>query len=218
MSWFTEAFDKGGIWMLLLLGVSVLAFGLIIERFYFLFFKHNINAHAFMAQIQKFVMANEIDRAIRLCNAAPTKALPHIVKAGLARADRSELEIQNAVEEAQLEVVPQIMRRTSMLPQIANVATLIGLLGTIFGLIQAFGSLSDPTVAGPNRDALLSELIVMAMNTTAFGLIVAIPCLLAYLFLSGMTKKIVDEIDQHSVRLENLLMSRGRGPLTSGGG
>ena len=206
-----EAFDKGGPWMYSILAVSVLAIGLIIERFIFLFFKYNINAQAFMAQIQKLVMANNIDRAIKLCNAAPSAALPKVVKAGLTRANKGEVEIQNAVEEATLEVVPQIMKRTPALQALANIATLLGLLGTIIGLIGAFKALESDQVAVEDRQKVLSQGISLAMNTTAFGLIVAIPLMLAHLFLSGMTKKIVDEIDQHSVKLENLLVSRGKG-------
>src|SRR5690606_38758525 len=92
-----KAFATGGIWMYLILGVSILALGVVIERFVFIFFKYNINAHAFMAQIQKLVMANNIDRAIKLCNAAPSAALPRVIKAGLTRANKGEIEIQNAI-------------------------------------------------------------------------------------------------------------------------
>ncbi|MBN1946293.1 MAG: MotA/TolQ/ExbB proton channel family protein [Bradymonadales bacterium] len=209
-----EAFETGGVWMYIILVVSVMAVGVIIERFIFLFFKYNINATAFMAQIQKLVMANNIDRAIKLCNAAPSAALPKVVKAGLTRANKGEIEIQNALEEATLEVVPQIMKRTPSLAALANIATLLGLLGTIIGLINAFRALESEQVAVEDRQKLLSQGIALAMNTTAFGLIVAIPSLLAHLFLSGMTKKIVDEIDQHSVKLENLLVSRGKSLAT----
>lgn len=209
MSGIADAFKQGGGWMYVILVVSIIAIGIIIERFIFLFFKYNINAHAFMAQIQKLVMANNIDRAIKLCNAAPSAALPKVIKAGLTRANKGEMEIQNAIEEATLEVVPQIMKRVGSLQALANVATLLGLLGTIIGLIEAFDALKNATP--DTRQQLLSQGIALAMNTTAFGLIVAIPCMVAHLFLSGMTKKIVDEIDQYSVKLENLLVSRGKG-------
>lgn len=204
-----EAFRDGGVWMYLILVMSIFAIGIIIERFIFLFFKYNINATAFMAQIQKLVMAGNVDRAIKLCNAAPSAALPKVVKAGLTRANKGEVEIQNAIEEATLEVVPQIMKRTPALQALGNIATLLGLLGTIVGLIEAFDALKSATP--DTRQQLLSQGIALAMNTTAFGLIVAIPCLVAHLFLSGMTKKIIDEIDQYSVKLENLLVSRGKG-------
>ncbi len=208
MQQIAEAFDNGGVFMYVILLVSVVGIGLIVERFIFLFFKYNINASAFMAQIQKLVMANNIDRAIKLCNAAPSAALPKVIKAGLTRANKGELEIANAIEEATLEVIPQIQKRTPQLQAIANVATLMGLLGTIWGLIQAFAALEQ--AAPEQRANYLAAGISMAMNTTAFGLIVAIPCMVAHIFLASVTKKIIDEIDQYSVKLENLLVSRQR--------
>lgn len=201
-----EVFAQGGIFMYVILVVSVAAVGLAIERFRFLFLKTNINGHAFMAQIQKLVMANNIDRAIKLCNAAPNSALAAVIKAGLTKANSDKLEIANSIEEANLEVIPRIQKRTPQLQAIANVATLMGLLGTIWGLIQAFKGLD---IAPPDqRAAYLANGISIAMNTTAFGLIVAIPCMIAHLFLSSVTKKIIDEIDQYSVKLENLLIAR----------
>lgn len=204
-----EAFRTGGIWMYIILAVSIFAIGIVIERFIFLFFKYSINAEAFMAQVQKLVMANNIDRAIKLCNAAPSAALPRVIKAGLTRANKGEVEIQNAIEEATLEVVPMVQKRTASLQALANIATLLGLLGTIIGLIEAFEALEKATPE--NRQRLLARGIALAMNTTAFGLIVAIPTLVAHLILSGTTKKILDEIDMYSVKLENLLISRGKG-------
>lgn len=204
-----EAFRTGGVWMYLILATSIFAIGIAIERFIFLFFKYNINAEAFYAQVQKLVMANNVDRAIKLCNAAPSAALPKVVKAGLTRANKGEVEIQNAVEEATLEVVPRIQKRVTALASLANIATLLGLLGTIIGLIEAFEALEKATPE--NRQRLLARGIALAMNTTAFGLIVAIPTLIAHLILSGQTKRLLDEIDLYSVKLENLLISRGKG-------
>lgn len=209
MATIAKAFKEGGGWMYIILVVSIIGLGIIVERFIFLFFRYNINATAFMAQIQKLVMANNIDRAIKLCNAAPQAALPKVIKAGLTRANKGEAEIQNAVEEATLEVIPHIQKRTPALQGVANVATLLGLLGTIVGLIEAFAALE---FAKPDdRQKVLSRGIALAMNTTAFGLIVAIPCIFAHMVLTGVTKRIIDEIDQYSVRLQNLLVSRGKG-------
>ena len=201
--------------MYIILAVSIIGFGVMIERFIFLFFKYNLNASAFMAQIQKLVIANNIDRAIKLCNAAPSAALAKVIKAGLTRANKSEMEIQNAIEEATLDVIPQIQKRTNSLAAIANVATLLGLLGTIFGMIGAFESLDQ--AAADKRQEALGKNISTAMYTTAFGLIVAVPCLSAHIFLSNVTKKIIDEIDQYSVKLENLLISRGKSGASAGG-
>ncbi|MFT4702435.1 MAG: biopolymer transport protein ExbB [Bradymonadia bacterium] len=209
MGQIADAFRNGGVWMYLILVMSIFAIAIIIERLIFLFFKYNINATAFMAQIQKLVMAGNIDRAIKLCNAAPSAALPRVVKAGLTRANKGEVQIQNAIEETTLEVVPLVTRRTPALLAVANIATLLGLLGTIVGLIEAFAALE--TAAPEDRQRLLAGGIALAMNTTAFGLVVAIPTMLAHLFLSGVSKRIVEEIDQHSVRLENLLVAHDKG-------
>lgn len=203
-----EAFRTGGVWMYIILAVSIIAIGITIERFIYLFFKYSVNAEPFMAQIQKLVMANNIDRAIKLCNAQPSAALPRVIKAGLTRANKGEVEIQNALEEATLEVVPMVQKRTPVLQPLANIATLLGLLGTIIGLIEAFAALEKATPE--TRQKLLARGIALAMNTTAFGLIVAIPTLIFHMILSSMTKKILDEIDMYSVKLENLLISRGK--------
>jgi biopolymer transport protein ExbB len=199
---------EGGVFMHFILACGVFGLGIVIERFIFLFFRYNINANAFMAQIQKLVMANNIDRAIKLCNAAASAALPRVIKAGLTRANNSEIEVSNAIEEASLEIVPVIQKRTQTLLAIANIATLLGLLGTIQGMIQAFDSLGG---ASPEeRSVLLSKGISVAMNTTAFGLLVAVPCMVAHIFLMGVTMKILNEMDQYSVVLTNLLAARFR--------
>lgn len=209
LSGLAQFYVEGGWWMHPIAVVSVVGIAIVVERIIFLFFKYNINAPQFMAQIQKLVMANNIDRAIKLCNAAPTAALPRVIKAGLTRANKGETEITNAVEEATLEVVPQVTKRTSMLSAVANVATLLGLLGTIIGLIDAFAAVA--TAPPDMKSQMLTAAIAIAMNTTAFGLIVAIPLLSCFIFLSATTKKILDEIDQYSVKLINLLVARGKG-------
>jgi len=201
-----DAFRSGGIWMYLILVVSIVAIGIIIERFIFLFFKYNINANAFMAQIQKLVMAGNVDRAIKLCNAAPAAALPKVVKAGLTRANKGEVQIQYAIEEATLEVVPMVTRRTPALLALANIATLLGLLGTIIGLIEAFAALEN--AAPEDRQRLLSGGIALAMNTTAFGLMAAIPLLLVHALLQTKTNQLVDSLEMASVKFLNAVTER----------
>jgi biopolymer transport protein ExbB/TolQ len=207
MEMIAESFQLGGFWMYIILVVSIVALGIIIERFVMLI-RYKINGEAFMAQVQKLVMQNNIDRAIKLCNAAPEKALARVVKAGLQRAQKSEVEIANAVEEAILEILPKINKRLPNLPILANVATLMGLLGTIVGMIFAFKGLS--AVSADKRQEVLSNGIAVAMYTTAFGLLVAIPTLLCHIVLTNMARGIVDEVDLYSAKLENLLIARLR--------
>ena len=214
MELISDAFQQGGFWMFLILGISIIALAIVLERFVFLYFKYSINANAFMSQVQKLVLANNLDRAIKQCNQAPDAALPKVVKAGLTRANKGEEAIQNAIEEASLEVVPMIGRRIPALLALANIATLLGLLGTIAGLIEAFAALE--TATAENRQQMLAKGISTAMYTTAFGLIVAIPTMLAHLILSGMSKRIIDEIDQHSVKLGNLLVAQAKGGRAAG--
>lgn len=205
---FAEFYQDGGFWMHFIALSAVLGAGVTIERFIFLFFRFNINGAQFFNQVQKLVMANNIDRAIKLCNAADKAALARVMKAGLTRANKSEADIASAIEEAMLEVSPAISKRISMIAAVANIATLLGLLGTIFGMIDAFNAVA--VAAADQRSQALAKGISIAINTTGFGLMVAIPLLSAQVFIQGLAKKITDEVDLYSVKLENLLAARVR--------
>ncbi|MBQ9817474.1 MAG: MotA/TolQ/ExbB proton channel family protein [Proteobacteria bacterium] len=200
------SWDNGGIWMWIICAVSVICLALLVERVYYIFFKFNTNAKQFMDTVQRNIVSNNIDGAIQVCNAAGTAAVAQVIKAGLARANKTELEIQNAIEEAQLEISPLITRFLPALASLANIATLLGLLGTIIGLIQAFAALEQ--AAPDERQEKLSAGIAIAMNTTAFGLIVAIPTLTLHVLLSTFAKKILDDIELYSTKLGNLLAQR----------
>jgi biopolymer transport protein ExbB/TolQ len=202
----SDFFNSGGFWMYPILAMSVIGLAVIVDRFLFLFIRHNLDAGAFMKEIQRQVQGGNIDAAIKLCSGS-SSALARVVKEGLTHANRSPSEIQNAIEEVSLEVSPEITKRGTLLQ---NIATLLGLLGTILGLIEAFSALA--TVTDPEQQTkMLTNGISVAMNTTAFGLMVAIPCLLAHVALSSVTKKILDEIEHHSVKIENLLVTRLQG-------
>ena len=110
-----EFFSSGGEFMWPILAVSVVGIAIITERVARLFFRYSVNANQFMAQIKKLVISGNIDRAIKLCNAEPNAALPRVIKAGLTRANKGETEILSAIEEATLEVVPEITKRTPSL-------------------------------------------------------------------------------------------------------
>lgn len=205
---FAQFYQEGGAWMHPIAICAVLGAGVMIERFIFLFFRFNINGAQFFNQVQKLVMANNIDRAIKLCNAADKAALARVMKAGLTRANKSEADIASAIEESMLEVGPAITKRLSMIAAVANIATLLGLLGTIFGMIDAFNAVA--VAAADQRSQALAKGISIAINTTGFGLMVAIPLLSAQVFIQGLAKKITDEVDLYAVKLENLLAARVR--------
>jgi biopolymer transport protein ExbB/TolQ len=201
----------GGIWMVPILICAIFAFAIAFERLFYVMFRANINANAFMAQVQKLIMANNIDRAIKLCNAEPHAALPKVIKAGLTRANRTEKEIESAVDEAVLEVGPKVNKRTSYLSMLANVSTLFGLLGTIVGLIDAFKAVA--TAPPEMKQTMLSAGIAVAMYTTAGGLMVAIPVLVIHSIVLNRSNKILDDVDHYGLKVVNLLAARRRGSL-----
>ncbi len=212
MDSFIESFRweaDGSSYMYAILIVGAFAVAIAIERFYFLMMRSNINANKFMSEIRKLVRAGEYKKALALCDAAPEKALAQVVGASLRRVAEQEVTdfraIQNSVDESTLEVIPRLNQRTGFLAMLANVATLLGLMGTIWGLILAFKAVSSPGIDAAEKARMLAAGISAAMNTTLLGLAVAIPAVLIYTFLFNKTAKIIDEIDEHTVKLINLL-------------
>ena len=204
-------FKQGGPFMYVLLIIAVFAMAIGFERLFYVTFRANINSTAFVAQIQKLIMANNIDRAIKLCNAEPSAALPRVIKAGLTRANRSEKEIENAIDEATLEIGPAVNNRTPYLGMLANVATLTGLLGTIQGLVMAFEAVAR--ASAETRQSLLAQGISVAMYTTMGGLLVAIPTMILHSVIIQKSNKILDDVDQYGLKTINLLTARRRGTL-----
>lgn len=202
-----QFFRDGGPAMYVNVCTSIVAVAIIIERIIVLAFSLNLNAGPFMEQIQKLVLSNNVDRAVKLCGAAPNAALSRVIRAGLTRAGKGDQEVARALEEAVLEVTPSISKRISSLWSLANVATLIGLIGTITGLIGTFRSLS---AASPEMKAvLLSKGIAEAMNNTALGLTIAVACIVAHLLLSSKSKAMIEDVEYNALRLENMLSRRG---------
>jgi len=213
-----EFFKEGGPFMFVNVVTSAVAIAIIVERIVVLAFKLNLNAAPFMEQVQKLVLSGNVDRAVKLCGAAPNAALSRVIRAGLTRANRGEQEVARSLEEAVLEVTPLVSKRIQPLWSLANIATLVGLIGTITGLIGTFKSLGAAT---PDmKQVMLSKGISEAMNNTAFGLTIAVVCIVAHLMLTSKAKAMIEEIEYNALRLENLLGRRGAGetnPLESAG-
>ena len=198
-----EFFKEGGPFMLVNVATSAVAIAIIVERLLVLAFRLNLNARPFMEQVQKLVLSGNVDRALKLCGAAPRASLSKVVSAGLSHASGGEQEVARALEEAVLEATPPISRRIASLWSLANVATLVGLIGTITGLIGTFKSLG---AASPEmKQIMLSKGISEAMNNTAFGLTIAVVCIVAHLMLMSKAKSMIEDIEYNSLRLENLL-------------
>jgi biopolymer transport protein ExbB/TolQ len=213
-----EFFKEGGPFMFVNVATSAVAIAIIVERILILAFRLNLNAAPFMEQVQKLVLSGNVDRAVKLCGAAPTASLAKVIRAGLTRASKGEQEVARALEEAVLEATPAISKRIAPLWSLANIATLVGLVGTIVGLIGTFKALG---AASPEmKQLMLTKGISEAMNNTAFGLTIAVVCIVAHLMLSSKAKSMIEEIEYNALRLENLLARQAAGetnPLESAG-
>ena len=210
-----EFFRAGGPFMFTILLILAIGTAIILERMLF-FTRVKTNAENLWTRIQTAIREGKLEEAILQCEGSRA-ALPRMLLPGLQRArtmhqttpalsiQETREELENAIEESILEIMPQMEKRTHYLPVLANAATLLGLLGTVMGLIHSFKAVS---VADPaQKAALLAYGISEAMNNTAFGLIVAVPMMLVYAFLHARTIKMVDHIDAYSVKLINLLTS-----------
>jgi len=203
---FNPAYNEGAIWMYFIAIVLAFTIAFTIERYFRLFFQYSIKGSSFMFEIQKYVLADDLEGAIRICNGAPNAALARVIKAGLQRASRDQEQIQNAVDATSLEVIPKLERRLPYLATFANIATLIGLLGTVTGLIRSFSALglADPQ----QRQAILSAGISEAMNATAFGLITAITAMIFHSILTNKANRTLEEVDEFGVKLMDLLSAK----------
>ena len=183
----------------------VFAIAVIVDRVQVLFFSANIDKDQFLKGLKTHIFNGDLDKAISYTAGQKSTPLTNIVKAGLINVPKGEAEVQAAMDEASLREMPRIEKRTGYLAMIGNVATLIGLLGTIIGLIRCFASVAGADASEKARE--LSNGIAEAMNCTAFGLIVAIPALVAFSLLQGRTQHMIDDINETSVGVLNLIVA-----------
>jgi biopolymer transport protein ExbB/TolQ len=206
---------EGGVASMLVVVVALMAGAIAVERWIRIQFQYSINSRAFMAKLKKYILSDNIDRAISLCNSKSGALLPKVLKSGLTRAKDSPQDIQNAIDEATLECLPKLEARALYLPTLANLSTLIGLFGTILGLIMAFKASGD-AVDAVARQNFLQKAIAIAMHTTALGIFVAIPTLFVHSVLQSKINQIISDIDQYSVKLINLLSAAQKATRSGG--
>jgi biopolymer transport protein ExbB len=195
----------GGAWMYPILLVGAVGAAIAIERHLTLSRIGKANRRMW-EQLHPILVAREFDKA-REITAGDKSTISELLNLGLERqgAVRRRDDIEIAMEEGMMEITPQLEKRTQAIALLANIATLLGLLGTIVGLIQAFNAVAH---ANPAEKAdLLSASISVAMNTTAFGLIVAVPLLLAHAYLNSRTGEIIDSLEMASVKTLNIIVS-----------
>jgi biopolymer transport protein ExbB len=201
-------FVAGGPFMYPILLVAAFGVAIAIERYVSLALVTRKNQNVW-SKVQPALIDGDFDKA-REMTSQDDSTISRLLAMGLARqgAVRRREDIEIAMEESMMEIIPQLEKRTPYLALAANIATLLGLLGTIMGLIQAFTAISN---ANPAEKAdLLSASISVAMNTTAFGLLVAIPLLVVHTVVTSKTGEIVDSLEMASVKALNVISAKAR--------
>lgn len=200
--------EPGFVFMWILLVVGVFCVAITIERFIYLMIKSGFKTELFIKDIIKHIQKDDIVAAQTMCKKGGKMALAEVIKAGIESAKLGADQIRNAIDEATLKVIPRLEKRTNFLATIGNVATLIGLMGTIYGLILSFAAVGRPGIDAAEKSTLLAGGISAAMYTTLSGLMVAVPAIVIFSLFKSKTQKIIDEIDEYSLRLVNVLVEK----------
>jgi len=201
-------FSSGGLFMYPILLVFAVGVGVAIERYVTLTMVTNKNQLVW-EKVQPLLSNGEFDEARKLTS-EDESTISQVLNMGLSLqgAVRRREDIEIAMEESMMEIVPRLEKRTPYVALASSIATLLGLLGTIMGLIQAFTAVAN---ANPAEKAdLLSASISVAMNTTAFGLMVAIPLLIIHAILTSKTGDIVDSLEMATVKALNVFWRRAK--------
>ena len=201
---FAKFMDDGGIFMWIILAMWVFGIIISIERIKKLF-GFDIDGTSLMSTVKKDVLTNQVQDSIQNCSTNKS-LLAVVLRNGLKRANQEKEQIQDALEASMLESIPHVEKRLGYLSLIANVSTLVGLLGTIYGLIQSFAAVASADAA--SKAELLALGISKAMNTTAFGLISAISIMVIHQILTTKAEKIIGDLETYSVKLVDLLTTR----------
>jgi biopolymer transport protein ExbB len=190
-------------WTILVTGVAVIA--LVAERARTLYSHYGMDVEAFTSKIQTLILSKKVDEAIVTCAQLESKPLARAFKTILEKADRDDETIFQAQDIAMAEAVPLYTKRLHYLSMLANVATLLGLLGTIHGLILSFQAVAQADPA--TKQAMLANGIAVSMYTTALGLAVAIPAMVLYSFLVSRQNELLEQLQEKCSKLTETLTS-----------
>ncbi len=203
---FIKAFHEGGVMMFPILFLGVFAVAISTERVYALYFRMNLNKEHFFKSLTTYLLKGDLEGMLLVCDQNPAP-LSKVIKTCLIRLINkgSDADIQAALDEGALIEVPQIEKKIGFLSVIGNVATLMGLLGTITGMIMSFKAVADADPA--TKAAMLTKGISEALNCTAFGLLVAVPAVLIYSILQNRAQHLIDDINEVSIRTFNFILA-----------
>jgi biopolymer transport protein ExbB len=199
--------QKGGPVMYPIILCSVFAFAITIERLYHLY-RARIDTKKFMEDIANILRRNRIVEAVELCDKTPGP-IPHILKAGIMKHDRPRQEIREAIEDAGLHEIPRLEKNVAVLATIAHIAPLLGLLGTVTGMVRCFQTIQEKsTTLHPVSPGDLAGGIWEALITTVAGLTVGIPTLVAYNYFVNRVNGFVLDMESSATDLINILTQK----------
>lgn len=205
-----EIIHKGGPVMYPIILCSILAFAIIIERLYHLY-KARIDTDEFMNNVEITIKRNRIADAIKICESTPGP-IARIVKAGILKHDRPRQEIRESIEDAGHLEVPGLEKHIGLLATIGHISPLLGLLGTVTGMVRAFQIIQEKTATfNPVSPGDLAGGIWEALLTTVAGLIVAIPTVVAYNYLVNRVDELVIDMERSAIEVMNILSERVEG-------
>ncbi|MFT5206944.1 MAG: biopolymer transport protein ExbB [Candidatus Omnitrophota bacterium] len=202
-----EMILKGGplVWPILI--CSFIAFVIVVERVFYLRRMH-IDAKHFSEQITRSIKRNRIMEAVELCEKTPGP-VSNILKEGILKHDRTRAEVREAIEDVALHEVPQLEKHLSVLATIAHITPLMGLLGTVVGMVEAFQVIQEKSSAvAPVNPGDLAGGIWQALLTTVIGLCVAIPTYVAYNYLTSRVDGFVLDMEKSATDLVNALTEK----------
>lgn len=200
------AFRHGGFWMYPILAIQLVTISIAVERTFVLFKRRKTNQAEFAATFEDNIRRGELDAVIKKAHAAQANnpvAAAIVAGAEVAANFGGKDEIQGKMDEVLLHENAQLDRRTAFLSMLGNVATLTGLLGTITGMIKSFAAVAYSNPA--EKASLLAAGISEAMNATAYGLVTAIPALLAYAILQNRSNLLAEDLNQGALKAFNWL-------------
>lgn len=194
-------FMAGGFWMYPILAVQIISMALIFERYYALYLKRSLNARDIVDHMEKDIKSAQFDHVVAKTSRSGNEALTALTKVGVqSTLDHSgREELQHKMDEILIEESGRVDSRLGFISMLANVATLLGLLGTIVGLIKSFSGIANATAAEKAR--ILAEGVGEAMSATAYGLIVAVPALIAFAILQNRANTLVEDLHKAALRM-----------------
>lgn len=199
--------SQGGVMMFVNLGVSIAALSVVLLRIHALWIRHRMSITGFADAVVAHIDQGNYAAALQTAS-KQTHPVAAITKDILLKADRSDREIERAYETSSTREIPKFKRLTAFLPQAGNLATLVGLVGTIYGLIEAFGGAQAEDAA--ERQAVLAKGITIAFYNTFFGLSIAVFCAITYIIINGRQTVLLEQMENALNRIRDRILDRNR--------